>query len=66
MRSYLAYKLPFRDLKGHYLLAYGATLETATPFGLRAATQLKELWYERGHYASRDSMWELLVMVLLV
>lgn len=36
--------------------------ETATPFGLTPEqhAKLKELWYERGHYASRDRMWELL------
>ena len=36
--------------------------ETATPFGLTPEqhAKLKQLWYERGHYASRDRMWELL------
>ena len=36
--------------------------ETATPFGLSPEqhAKLKELWYERGHYSSRDRMWELL------
>ena len=36
--------------------------ETATPFGLTPEqhAKLKELWYERGHYSSRDRMWELL------
>ena len=33
--------------------------ETATPFGLTPEqhAKLKQLWYERGHYASRDRMW---------
>ena len=36
--------------------------ETATPFGLTPEqhAKLKMLWYERGHYSSRDRMWELL------
>ena len=35
---------------------------SATPYGLTAEqhAKLKELWYERGHYASRDRMWKLL------
>ena len=36
--------------------------ETATPYGLTPEqhAKLKELWYERGHYSSRDRMWKLL------
>ena len=36
--------------------------ETTTPFGLTSEqhAKLKELWYERGYYSSRDRMWELL------
>ena len=36
--------------------------ETATPFGLTSEqhAKLKEMWYERGHYSSRDRMWKLL------
>eukprot|EP01044_Picomonas_judraskeda_P004026 COSAG03_NODE_345_length_8808_cov_5.062349_4_plen_200_part_00 len=36
--------------------------DTATPYGLTAEqhAKLKELWYEWGHYSSRDRMWKLL------
>ena len=35
---------------------------SATPFGLTAEqhSKLKQLWYKKGHYSSRDRMWEVL------
>ena len=52
------------DKHSHFNFMWFKVNQTA-PFGLTPEqhAKLKELWYERGHYASRDRMWELLKLL---